>query len=260
MRIMPTKKTIKEIKELFAQTVQLETLINELRNDGRAGVQRLIKQYEKAAIIKQAQEAAFKQMRSFEEQGWTMDYEYIAGVDEAGRGPLAGPVVAAAVILPKEFKLLGLDDSKKLSRKQRKSYFNFIKENALSYQISVVYNEIIDEINILAATKQAMLEAITGLSIKADYVLIDAVELTLENTVTKSIIKGDQKSISIAAASILAKETRDLLMEDYAKTYPHYEFTKHMGYGTKQHLDKIATYGITPIHRKSFAPVKNAFK
>ena len=181
-------------------------------------------------------------------------YKYIAGCDEAGRGPLCGPVVAAAVILPKNYRLDGLTDSKKLTEKQREKFFPVIMQDAISVGVSVIDNYKIDEINILEASRLAMQEAVSKLSQQPDYILTDAMDLRCENCLP--IIKGDQKSITIAAASVIAKVTRDRIMYDIDKEYPEYEFAKHKGYPTKRHLEIIDKCGILNIYRKSFKPVK----
>ena len=175
----------------------------------------------------------------------------IGGMDEAGRGPLAGPVVAAAVIMPLDDIIEGVDDSKKLSEKKRERLFDEIIARAVAYKIVAVDEKVIDEINILNATKRAMTECVAGLSVKPDIVLVDAVKLALE-VPTKAIIKGDALSYSIGAASILAKVYRDRLMREYDKLYPAYGFSKHKGYGTKDHIDAIRSVGPCPIHRRTF--------
>ena len=177
---------------------------------------------------------------------------YIAGIDEVGRGPLAGPVVAAAVILPEDFDVLGVNDSKKLSEKRREELFIRIKEKAVAWAIGMADNQTIDEVNILQATKRAMIEAVENLSVKPEHLLIDAVKLEELEIPQTSIIKGDEKSLSVAAASILAKVTRDHMMVEYAKEYPGYAFEKNKGYGTKAHYEGIYARGICPIHRRTF--------
>lgn len=176
----------------------------------------------------------------------------IAGVDEVGRGPLAGPVVTAAVILPKDFDVLGVNDSKKLSEKRREELFLQIKEKAVAVSIGIRDHQRIDEINILNATREAMTEAVAGLKVRPDVLLIDALTLEDVDIPQKGIIKGDSASISIAAASIIAKVTRDHMMVDYAELYPGYAFEKNKGYGTKAHYEGLDCQGISPIHRKSF--------
>ncbi len=175
----------------------------------------------------------------------------IGGMDEAGRGPLAGPVVAAAVIMPLDDVIEGVDDSKKLTEKKREKLFDLIVQKAIAYKIVAIDEKTIDEINILNATKKAMTECVSGLSVKPDIVLVDAVKLALE-VPTKAIIKGDALSYSIGAASILAKVYRDRLMEEYDRLYPWYGFAKHKGYGTKDHIDAIRVMGPCPIHRRTF--------
>ena len=187
----------------------------------------------------------------FERELLASGAKLIAGMDEAGRGPLAGPVVAAAVIMPLDHPIEGVDDSKKVSEKKRERLFDEIIEKAIAYKICLADEQVIDEINILNATKKAMTECVTGLSVRPDIVLVDAVKLALE-VPTKAIIKGDALSYSIAAASILAKVYRDRLMREYDKEYPAYGFAKHKGYGTKDHIDAIRTVGPCPIHRRTF--------
>lgn len=184
---------------------------------------------------------------------------FIAGVDEAGRGPLAGPVVAAAVILNPKVNLLLVDDSKKLSKKKRELALNEIKDNSLAISIGIASPEEIDKLNILEATKLAMIRALNNLTIKPELVLIDHVKINY-HLKTISITKGDQLSLSIAAASIVAKTYRDNLMDEYHTKYPEYGFNKHAGYPTKKHLDAIKLHGITPIHRKTFKPIKEMIK
>ena len=192
-------------------------------------------------------------MLTHERRLWESGRSYIAGVDEVGRGPLAGPVVAAAVILPRDFDVLGIDDSKKLSPKKREELFEVIKEKALAWAVGWVGPERIDEINILEATKEAMTQAVQGLSLQPDHVLIDGNftvrALALPQT---AIVKGDANSTSIAAASILAKVTRDRYMEEMDAVYPGYAFASNKGYGTKAHYDGLKAQGPTPIHRKTF--------
>lgn len=191
----------------------------------------------------------------YESKYYDLGYEYIAGSDEAGRGPLAGPLVVAACILPKGYSNELINDSKKLTDKKRRYLYEIIKKDALAYHIEVVDIETIDKINIYQASKLGMKICLEKLSIKPNVALLDAMNLDLDYPV-ESIIKGDEKSISIAAASILAKVYRDDLMIEYAKVYPGYDFEKNKGYGTKKHLEALETIGITPIHRKTYDPVK----
>lgn len=205
----------------------------------------------KAERIK-AQEELLVQMMTYERALHSAGMHYIAGVDEVGRGPLAGPVVTAAVILPADFHLLGVNDSKKLSEKKREELFDQIKEAAVCWAIGRREPQRIDEINILEATKEAMCDAVNGLAIKPDHVLIDAVSLKALDIPQTSIIHGDALSVSIAAASILAKVTRDREMVEMAKIYPGYSFEKNKGYGTRAHYEGLALLGPTEIHRRSF--------
>ncbi len=196
----------------------------------------------------------------YEERLYDLGYKNICGVDEAGRGPLAGPVVVCACILPSGLHIKGLNDSKQLSEKKREELYKIIVEKAVCYNIVFKDEEIIDQINIYEATKQGMIEAINGLKVKAEHALIDAMplnELELEHT---SIIHGDALSASIAAASILAKVTRDHYMEKMDHKYPNYGFKKHKGYCTKAHMEALEKYGPCPIHRKTFSPVSKYFQ
>lgn len=189
-------------------------------------------------------------MFEYERQMQQAGYKLIAGIDEAGRGPLAGPVVVASVIMPLDNPIEGVNDSKKLSAKKRDILYDKIIEQALDFHVAVVSAQTIDEINILNATKQGMLECIESLK-QVDCVLIDAVKLNVD-VKTVSIVHGDALSYSIAAASIVAKVTRDRLMQDYDKQYPHYDFAKHKGYGTAEHIRLLKEHGPCPIHRRSF--------
>lgn len=188
----------------------------------------------------------------FEKEALAKGYKSVCGVDEAGRGPLAGPVCAAAVILPESVIIDGVNDSKKLSEKKRESLFDVIREQALSYSIAYATVDEIEEINILNATMLAMRRAIDGLDIKADYAMIDGNKIPPIDIDAECIVKGDAKSMSIACASILAKVSRDRLLYKYAEEYPMYGFDKHKGYGTKVHREAILKYGPCPYHRKSF--------
>ena len=192
------------------------------------------------------------EMKKYEDALHAQGVQYVAGVDEVGRGPLAGPVVTAAVILPADFDVLGVDDSKKLSEKKREELFEIIKEKAICYAIGMADEKRIDEINILEATKEAMGKAIRSLEIQPEHILIDALTLKDVDIPQTGIVKGDATSVSIAAASILAKVTRDRMMVEYEETYPGYGFAKNKGYGTKAHYEGLDQYGITPIHRRSF--------
>lgn len=192
-----------------------------------------------------------------EKRLWDNGYENVAGTDEAGRGPLYGPVVAASVILPHDFVLEGLNDSKKLTEKKREEYYPIIMENALAVGVSIVSPEEIDEINIYEASRQGMLRAINSMNIKPDYIITDAMPLDgFTDIPHEKIIKGDAKSISIAAASVIAKVTRDRLMYEEDKKHPEYEFAKHKGYPTKKHIELLNKYGIIDGYRRTYGPVK----
>ncbi|MDR1696227.1 MAG: ribonuclease HII [Endomicrobium sp.] len=194
---------------------------------------------------------------SFDKNYCDKGFKLLAGIDEAGRGPLAGPVTAAAVILPQDINIPYLNDSKQLTEKKREILFDIIKEKALAYAVSSADNAVIDEINILQATFTAMRNSVSGLNVKPELCLVDGnhkiPDLPFEQ---EAVIDGDAKSAAIAAASILAKVTRDRMMLEYSKQYPLYKFEKHKGYGTKVHIEALKVYGACPIHRKTFAPVK----
>ena len=192
-------------------------------------------------------------MKEFENELYESGIKYIAGIDEVGRGPLVGPVVTAAVILPRDFYDERINDSKKLTEKKRELLYDVIMENAVSVGIGISSEDVIDDINILEATKKAMIEAVNNLSVKPQHLLIDAVKLNVDIPQT-SIIKGDTKSESIAAASIIAKVTRDRMMIELDKKHPEYDFKHNKGYGTKKHIEAIEKYGILKEHRKTFAP------
>lgn len=191
-------------------------------------------------------------MLEYEKDLYTKGYTYICGVDEAGRGPLCGPVVAAAVILKKDAHLEGVNDSKKLTEKKREALYDVITKEAVAYSVGIVDEKTIDEINILEATRLAMKKAVESLSTKAEYALIDAEKKVPIDIPYTPIIKGDQLSESIAAASIIAKVTRDRMIEEIDKKYPEYNFAKNKGYGTREHTEAIKKYGLCEIHRRSF--------
>lgn len=251
------KDSIALLKQLFEEDKLTEQKIAEMRQDERKGVQTLLKRYDVKQDRMKALEQQFLAMSEFELKLRNNGYVNIAGVDEVGRGPLAGPVVAAAVVLPQNFKLLGLNDSKQLSESTREAYYEVIRDNAISYGIGIIHNDVIDSVNIYEATKLAMNEAINQLDPIADFVLVDAVPLKGLSCPSEPIIKGDSKSISIAAASILAKVTRDRFMKEIHMSYPAYDFASNMGYGTKHHMETLSNQGATPYHRRSFAPVGN---
>ena len=248
--------TIKEIKELLTTITDLESsLFEELGKDPRAGVQKEIQKRKREIQAELDENNRLETMLRYEKEFYAEGINLIAGVDEVGRGPLAGPVVAAAVILPKDCKIKGLNDSKKISKKKHMEIFQAIKNQALAIGIGIMDNHVIDQVNIYEATKLAMKEAIYQLGPQPEHLLIDAMRLDLPITQT-SIIKGDANSLSIAAASIIAKVTRDKIMANYDQEYPGYDFAQNAGYGTAKHLEGIEKHGVTPIHRTSFEPIK----
>jgi ribonuclease HII len=250
-------QTIAEIEhQLHNIKAEEDPFFQRILQDERKGVQLLIHKWRKQIEQERQLQEKFIEMNFFETKCHKQGFEYIAGVDEVGRGPLAGPVVAAAVILPKDFFLAGIDDSKKLTERKRKEYDEIIRKEAISYSIGMIDAAEIDQINIYEATKKAMQTAIVSLHQNPDFLLIDAMKLETPYA-SESIIKGDAKSVSIAAASIVAKVARDNLMVEISERYPEYGFQQNMGYGTKEHILALQQHGITPYHRKSFAPVKD---
>lgn len=203
-------------------------------------------------MISEKETIRLDKMLEYERDLYNKGYKLICGIDEAGRGPLCGPVVAAAVILKKDDHIEGVNDSKKLSEKKREILFEEIKKRALAYSVGIVDEKVIDDINILEATRLAMKKAVEGLSVKPDYALVDAEKHVPIDVPYTPIIKGDSLSESIAAASIIAKVTRDHMIIEMDKKYPEYNFKKHKGYGTKEHIEAIKKYGLCDIHRRSF--------
>lgn len=245
-------ESIQEIKERFKNTPiqELPAFCDIYRADERKGVQKLVEQGHKRIAALEKEKERLKQMREFERE-----YEhlgYICGIDEVGRGPFAGPVVAGAVILPPDCEILYVNDSKQLSEKMREQLYDEIMEKAVSVAVGYASPQRIDEINILQATYEAMREAVSKLAVTPQILLNDAVTIPQITIPQVPIIKGDAKSISIAAASIVAKVTRDRLMREYDKIMPEYGFASNKGYGSKEHIEAIKKYGPTPIHRRSF--------
>jgi len=248
-------ESISNIKDIFNNTPEnkLQMFIEQYKDDSRQGVANLVKRAAKKIDDYNKEIERTYKLSEFERK--YSDYEFICGIDEVGRGPLAGPVVAGAVILPKDCDILYINDSKKLSAKKREELYEVIMEKAVCAKTAVVSPKVIDEINILQATYEAMREAVNKLSVKPDILLNDAVTIPGIDVKQIPIIKGDAKSLSIASASILAKVTRDRLMTEYDSLYPEYGFARHKGYGTKVHIEAIKEYGPCPIHRRTF--IKN---
>lgn len=249
--------TIKAVGELLqaAQTLS-DPLFDEWSQDTRQGVQKLIakRQREIQAALDEA--ARLETLLAYERELYALNISLIAGIDEVGRGPLAGPVVTAAVILPENCQIPGLNDSKQIPKAQHQAVYDRVMAEALAVGIGIIDNHVIDQVNIYEATKLAMLQAIEHLELKPEHLLIDAMSLEIDIPQT-SLIKGDAKSMSIAAASIVAKVTRDQMMTEYDQTYTGYDFTHNAGYGTKKHLEGLAKQGFTDIHRQSFEPIKS---
>lgn len=252
--------TISEIEQqLFGKEKVKIEFLKILKKDSRKGVKKLVLKWERQEELKKQVHEQFVKMTSFERKCRSEGFQYIAGIDEAGRGPLAGPVVAAAVILPENFYLPGLNDSKKLTESKRDEYFEVIMAEALAVGVGIISAQEIDEINILQACKKAMLTAVSQLGINPDYLLIDAVKLDTPYPF-EALIKGDSRSISIAAASIVAKVTRDRQMKELGLQFPQYGFQANMGYGTPEHLNALREHGVTEHHRKTFAPVRECIQ
>lgn len=245
-------KSISEIKKEFAgaDSESLPVLFRLYEQDGRAGVAGLIAQYQKKLEKLAAERERLEKMCVYERQ--YSGYGLVCGIDEAGRGPLAGPVVAGAVILPEDCEILYLNDSKKLSEKKREELYEEIKEKAVAWAVGMASPARIDEINILQATYEAMAQAAAQLTPAPQVALNDAVRIPQLDIMQVPIIKGDAKSVSIAAASIMAKVTRDRLMKEYDAVMPQYGFASHKGYGSAAHIEAIRKYGPSPIHRRSF--------
>lgn len=249
--------TIKEIKEQLADIQQLDDpLLAEFEQDSRSGVIQAVAKRKRGIQKCLEEDERLEGMLAYEKELYGQGIQLIAGVDEVGRGPLAGPVVAAAVILPKGSKIPGLNDSKKIPKSKHKEIYEAVLEHAIAIGIGVKDNHVIDQVNIYEATKLAMIEAIGQLDPQPQHLLIDAMKLDLPISQT-SIIKGDANSLSIAAASIVAKVTRDQMMKTYDQEYPGYDFAQNAGYGTAKHLVGLQKLGITPIHRHSFEPIKS---
>ena len=249
--------TIKKIKEQLANIQRLDDpLLAELEQDSRSGVIQAIAKRKREIQKRIDEDERLEKMLAYEKELYAQGIDLIAGVDEVGRGPLAGPVVAAAVILPKACKIPGLNDSKKIPKSKHKEIYEAVLQNAIAIGIGVKDNQVIDQVNIYEATKLAMMEAIGQLDPQPQHLLIDAMKLDLPISQT-SIIKGDANSLSIAAASIVAKVTRDQMMEEFDREYPGYDFAQNAGYGTAKHLAGLDKLGVTPIHRRSFEPIKS---
>ena len=254
---MTEKYTISQIKEILSSIHTIDDpMFQQLSLDMRKGVQTALKSCQKRIEKEQKRAEHFIEMQYYERLAYQEGASFIAGVDEVGRGPLAGPVVAAAVILPKNIEDLGFDDSKKLSASKREEIYRLIQEKAIAIGIGIVDADIIDQVNIYQASRLAMQQAVSELKIQPDYLLIDAMKIDV-NTPQIGIIKGDAKSISIAAASIVAKQVRDQMMQEFDELYPGYDFDNNAGYGTPKHLEGLKSKGICPIHRKTFAPIKD---
>ncbi|NLK28609.1 MAG: ribonuclease HII [Clostridiales bacterium] len=245
-------KKVAEIKLEFMQTAasDIPALLDKYQDDERSGVKTICVQYRKRLQALEMEQQRLDAMKQFELQ--YKDYEYICGIDEVGRGPFAGPVIACAIILPKDCNILYINDSKQLTEKKREELYDEIISQAISFGIRSIPPKKIDEINILQATYEAMRQAIGNLSVKPDLILNDAVTIPGVDIKQVPVIKGDSKSLSIAAASIVAKVTRDRLMVAYDQIFPDYDFASNKGYGSAKHIEALKRLGPSPIHRRSF--------
>ena len=249
--------TIAEISCLLENEQLSDDMIDQLQADKRKTVAQLLNKYRKRQAAVVAERQRLQKLYAYEQEFYDQGYELIAGVDEAGRGPLAGPVVVGAVILPKHCELSSLNDSKQLSSASREKLYTVIHETALAISYEVIDQETIDTMNIYYATIEGMYRCLKSLPIKPDAALIDAVPLPDLAVPSRSIIDGDRLSASIAAASIIAKVERDRIMVQYDALYPQYGFMRHKGYGTQEHCNALKQWGPCPIHRKTFEPVKS---
>lgn len=248
---------VKDIKALLEEPRLEESLLEALRQDGRSSVQKLLLSYEKKQEKMRLEYERIHAMYDYEGIFYKEGLLQVAGVDEVGRGPIAGPVTVAAVILPPYTFIPGLNDSKKLSEKKREELYNQIMDVAVAVSCISYDREVIDRLNIYEATRQAMYEAVKTLRVPAEAVVVDAMKLPDLSCPVQSLIKGDAKSANIAAASIIAKVTRDRFMVDMEKEYPGFGFDVHKGYYTEAHKEALENQGITPIHRRSFEPIKS---
>ncbi|MGP4072266.1 ribonuclease HII [Piscibacillus sp. B03] len=253
---MKDQETIAVIKEKLTNKSFSQEWLETIKQDERKGVKQLLNRYYKEKEKEAELHAQFIRMSEFETGLYQEGYRLIAGVDEVGRGPLAGPVVTAAVILPHDFYLPGINDSKALSQLKREEFYEIIMDQAISVSLGQANANEIDYYNIYQATKIAMQRSVEGLNEQPDYLLLDAMRLEQIKIPQESIIKGDSKSISIAAASIIAKVERDRIMKEIGAEYPMYQFESNVGYGTKAHLEALKKYGVTTHHRRSFQPVR----
>lgn len=248
-----SEKKISEIQKEYKETSELllPDFIQEYINDGRPGVSKIIGIAQKRMEKLRIERERIERLKEYENQYWP-EFDYIGGIDEVGRGPLAGPVVTACVVLPKDCSILYINDSKKLSASKREELYEIIMKEAVSVGIGVCSEQRIDEINILQATYEAMRQAISECSVEPQVLLNDAVTIPEVKIQQVPIIKGDAKSISIGAASIIAKVTRDRMMVEYDSIYPEYHFASNKGYGSAEHIEALKKYGPCPIHRRSF--------
>jgi len=248
--------TIADFKRLLAADPE-PAILQAAQTDSRKGVQQAYRHYLRVAKQQAALVARFNQHMQFERRFWQQGDQYVAGIDEVGRGPLAGPVVTAAVVLPPDFDLIEVNDSKQLTAKKRAALMPKILSQAVAVGLGVASAPVIDRLNIYEATRVAMRQAVENLTVTPTQLLVDAMQIPIDIPQTR-LIKGDAKSASISAASIVAKVARDHLMVMYDQVYPGYDFADNMGYGTAKHLAGLQQLGITPIHRRSFSPVRNA--
>ena len=252
---MTKQPSLNSLKQDLADVTSLaDPRLASLAADSRKGAQSLLNQIKRRVAKAEAAEQAFQERLHFERPLWAAN-QLVAGIDEVGRGPLAGPVVTSAVILPQDFDIPLVNDSKQLTPKERERLYPLILDQATAVSIGIGSSQLIDQINIYQATRVAMQRAVLGLGVAPQHLIVDAMQIPVDLPQTR-LIKGDAKSASVAAASIVAKVYRDHLMDTYDLLYPGYGFTKNAGYGTAEHLQGLAERGVTPIHRRTFSPVQ----
>lgn len=258
MRMKIKKMSLKKLQSLIAEMGPeiYPEVIRTLGADPRGGAQKLVKYCQARLEEWERERERIARMYSYERQLWAMGYKMVAGLDEVGRGPLAGPVVAAAVILPSELVLPGIDDAKRLSPRRRQELYQLVRENAISVGVGMVHPDGIDEANVMLATYKALIKAVNNLSVAPDYLLIDGLHLPNVTQPQAPVVGGDTQSCSIAAASIVAKVLRDEYMIEMDRQYPEYGFANHKGYGTAEHRAALEKYGPCPIHRKAVGEVR----
>ena len=257
---MSQRQPIKVVKKALKRVTRLsDPIFSYLATDPRKGIRRIMRTRQRSLIRQQRLVHSFKQRLIYEHRLHRLGYRFVAGIDEVGRGPLAGPVVTCAVILPKDFDLVRVNDSKQLTPHEREALYLQILDRAVDFSIGIGSRQLIDRINIYQADREAMRRAVQSLNCRPDYLIVDAMQINVPIPQLK-LYHGDARSVSVGAASIVAKVYRDHWMNKYGHLYPQYDFKHNAGYGTREHLRALKKYGATPIHRRSFSPVKRFLK